>query len=95
MKLLVAGPDADFLLRNIRATDLRADGVSLAKLKEKLFLLWGDLQERREAEEAGGDEKPAAPSGRPFECLVREYGVSVQGCWERVFAMFGTTIVSD
>lgn len=108
MRLLVAGPDADFLLRNIRATDLRADGgASLARLKEKLFLLWGDLQERKEEDEeekeekAGGEGKKKAkaaaePSGRPFGCLVREYGVPAgQGRWERVFSMFGTSIVSD
>lgn len=95
MRLLVAGPDADFLLRSIKATNLRADLASLAKLKEKLFLLWGDLQERKEEEDDGGEGKPAEPSARPFECLVKEYGVHVHGEWERVFAMFGTSIVSD
>lgn len=101
MKLLVAGPDADFLLRSIRATNLREDKESLAKLKEKLFLLWGDLQERKEeeeeAKEEGDVERRLEPSGRPFECLVKEYGVQAcqDGAWERVFAMFGTTIVSD
>jgi protection of telomeres protein 1 len=111
MRLLVAGHDADFLLRNIRATNLREDAASLAKLKEKLFLLWGDLQEKKEeegegegeeescrrCEEAGGGggAKPVEPSGRPFQCLVKEYGVQVHGSWERVFAMFGTSIVSD
>ncbi|ERF71599.1 hypothetical protein EPUS_00588 [Endocarpon pusillum Z07020] len=104
MKLLVAGPDADFLLRSIRATNLREDEKSLAKLKEKLFLLWGDLQERKEEEEGEKEAKEEGvvegrlePSGRPFECLVKEYGVQARhdGAWERVFALFGTSIVSD
>ncbi len=93
MKLLIAGKDADFLLRNIEATNLRKDKPCLAKLKEKLFLLWGDLQEQKEEEGRSG--KPVEPSGRPFDCLVKEYGVQVRGRWERVFALFGTSIVSD
>jgi protection of telomeres protein 1 len=103
MKLLIAGPDADFLLRNVPATNLREDAQRLGMLKEKLFLLWGDLQERKEegAEREGKGEEEATwgemkPSGRPFECLVKEYGVQAKGGeWERVFAMFGTSIVSD
>ena len=95
MKLLVAGTDADFLLRNIRATNLAEDKASLARLKEKLFLLWGDLQEWKEEGGAGGGDNPLKPSGRPFECLVKEYGVKVGGEWERIFAMFGTSIVSN
>lgn len=120
MKLLIAGTDADFLLRNVKATDLRRDGRSLARLKEKLFLLWGDLLERKEEMEtaaaAGGATGRGDGGGegivdksksllddvtgrRPFECLVREYGVQVPGPppgerqWERVFAMCGTSIV--
>lgn len=103
MKILIAGLDADFLLRDVKATDLSRDPVALARLKEKLFLLWGDLQEQKEEAEktAGGGPGGSGvaatvvkPSGRPFECLVKEYGVQVQGRWERVFAMFGTSIVS-
>jgi hypothetical protein len=94
-------------------------------LREKLFLLWGDLLERKEEEQqqqqqeqeqeqreqrvseapAQGEESVKQPqqqdlllpSGRPFECLVKEYGVPVRkgAGWQRVFAMFGTSIVSD
>ena len=101
LKILIAGSDAEFLLRDVKAADLRQDGVALAKLKEKLFLLWGDLQEQKEEQRADGEDgdegggEVVEPSGRPFECLVKEYGVQVQGRWERIFAMFGTSIVSD
>lgn len=103
MKMLVAGQDAEFLLRNVQATDLERDGEMLERLKERLFLLWGNLaerveeqeEERRRKEGAEMAEKREPPSARPFECLVREYGVKGKrkGEWERVFAMFGTTIV--
>jgi protection of telomeres protein 1 len=105
----------------VRATDLRRDPASLARLREKLFLLWGDLLERKEEEQqqqqqeqreqrvseapAQGEESVEQPqqqdlllpSGRPFGCLVKEYGVPVRegAGWQRVFAMFGTSIVSD
>ena len=44
----VAQEDADFLLR-LDAVDLRADTKALDTLREKLFLLWGDLEEQKTA----------------------------------------------
>ena len=103
MKLLVAGQDADFLLRS-NATDLRRDKQALSKLRQKLFLLWGDLEERkseeRENPEAGqskgnGDaDTVSRESCRPFACTVKEYGVKAndRDDWERIFSIFSTTI---
>ncbi|MCJ1333035.1 hypothetical protein MMC10_009729 [Thelotrema lepadinum] len=48
----VSGADAEFLL-DMKARDLRSNSRALAQLREKMFLLWGDLEERKvkEAEE--------------------------------------------
>ncbi|SLM38335.1 Telomeric single stranded DNA binding POT1/Cdc13 [Lasallia pustulata] len=46
MKLLVADQDAEFLLR-LDAENLRTNPKALARLREKLFILWGDLEERK------------------------------------------------
>ncbi|KAG8530310.1 uncharacterized protein KY384_004812 [Bacidia gigantensis] len=53
MEVFVVGADAEYLLK-IDACDLRRDKERLGELREKLFLLWGDLEEgkrRREEEE--------------------------------------------
>ena len=47
MELLVCARDGDFLLRQ-DACNLRVDSHALAKLRETLFHLWGDLQEQKE-----------------------------------------------
>lgn len=39
--------DAGQFLLNSDACDLRADKVALNQIKEKLFILWGDLEERK------------------------------------------------
>ncbi|KAI9830223.1 MAG: hypothetical protein M1838_005820 [Thelocarpon superellum] len=46
MKLLVAQEDAEFML-SMRAEDLGKNPEALARLREKLFVLWGDLEERK------------------------------------------------
>ncbi|KAE8146341.1 hypothetical protein BDV25DRAFT_143789 [Aspergillus avenaceus] len=77
MKLYVAGGEAEYLLR-LDATDLRKDKQALANLRERLFILWGDLEEQKsKAEEMGGlgPRKPARASSRPFNCSIKEYGV--------------------
>ena len=88
LKVYVVGADADFLLK-LDATDLRSDPQSLDELKEKLFLLWGDLEEQKSAaidvteDDTGrsGDQSlersPRVPQGRPFECCLMEYGTRV------------------
>ena len=100
----VAKEDADFLLK-LDAVDLRADTQALDTLREKLFLLWGDLEEQKTsltnrqlnddgskavaADDPGSKddkEKKAmiAPSGRPFECCLMEYGVQAsEQNWEQ------------
>ncbi|KAI4160374.1 MAG: hypothetical protein LQ342_005785 [Letrouitia transgressa] len=50
-EVYVVNEDAEFLLR-MDATNLRRKPQALAELREKLFLLWGDLEERKAA---GGD----------------------------------------
>ena len=56
----------------------------MAVLREKLFLLWGDLEERKsEASTALKDvssnprvpKKEEAPRNKPFQCCLKEYGV--------------------
>lgn len=88
MMLQVTGTDGDYLL-NEEACDLRNQPQELAKLREKLFVLWGDLEERKRA-----GEKAGLASSRPFECLVKEYGVLQPDTsqWERMFRILGTNI---
>ena len=63
---------------------LRKSSTALAKLREKLFLLWGDLEERKTTnlaalKEVDGNSRPTekgkAPNNLPFECCLKEYGV--------------------
>jgi protection of telomeres protein 1 len=73
--------------------NLRSNRQLLAKLKEKLCILWGNLAEKKEDEEL---------SNMPFECCVFEYGVemdeddpekdNVPFGWKKMFRMFQTTI---
>ncbi|KAF8445267.1 hypothetical protein BGX38DRAFT_1195881 [Terfezia claveryi] len=46
MRLMVDDKSAQFLLK-MDATDLKADPCVLAELREKLYILWGDLEERK------------------------------------------------
>ena len=102
MILQVAGQDGDYLL-NMEACDLRSKAEEFAKLKEKMFVLWGDLQEKKTEHGKTGQELQDAGiaiSSTPVECLIREYGVQgraadgaiVEGSWERMFGMFKTNI---
>ena len=85
---------------------LREDSRSLAELKEKLFILWGDLEELKFASTvlptANDAEKRA--SSNPFECCIQEYGVPIpitdrsdsdgtDTKWQRMHRMFGTTVI--
>lgn len=73
--------------------DLRTDKALLAKVKQQMFLLWGNLEEEKEDEEV---------SNRPFECCLMEYGIEMDDDdpdkkktpfgYRRFYAMFGTTI---
>ncbi|KAK4984578.1 hypothetical protein LTR66_008448 [Elasticomyces elasticus] len=92
MVLDVVGQDAVYLLK-LDACDLKKGDppakLTLAKLREKLFVLWGDLEERRRTKAAG-----TAPA---FDCCLFECGVPRTeengGGWCRLHRMFGTTIM--
>lgn len=145
--VLVDNMDAQ-LLTGLDAGDLHAaDGEPLlVDFRERMFQLWGNLEERKSSLEAqrrkharnplrappadssgaednggGGDDEAEgaahvrAPSSsqlsnKPFECCIRQYGVQVAAeksyeedgeeasegrRWARMFALFGTKIVSD
>ncbi|KAL1969704.1 hypothetical protein VTN77DRAFT_8257 [Rasamsonia byssochlamydoides] len=74
MKLFVWGNEAVHLLR-LDAVDLRKHPHRLHELREKLFILWGDLEERKNASPDGRIDLENPPSSKPFTCCVREYGV--------------------
>ena len=90
LKVYVAQEDADFLLK-LDAVNLHADAQALGELKEKLFLLWGDLEEQKSAAFAAANHEPGSshsqvqrelqvvPRGRPFECCLMEYGTLLSG----------------
>ncbi|KAF2719748.1 hypothetical protein K431DRAFT_271988 [Polychaeton citri CBS 116435] len=90
--------DAQFLLGNDMPdpTDLRQDAKLLAKLREKLFCLWGNLEETKSPQSA------QTLSNVPFECCIREYGqpVDIRDKSEnastdyiRLYQLFGVTIM--
>ena len=100
MQLLVAEQDGDYLL-DMEASDLHQDPQQVARLREKLFVLWGDLQERKEAVAEGETITSVKPLAKPFECLIKEYGVPArtEGCkaeevsdFERMFRIWGTSV---
>ena len=102
MLLQVAGRDGDYLL-NKEACDLRNNSQALAMLKEKLFVLWGDLEEKKTEHGKTGMElqdEGVLVSSKPFECLIKEYGVNarakdgqmVDNEWERLFGLLKTNI---
>lgn len=75
--------------------DLRSEPHQLAKLRERMFVLWGNL------EETGGGGQGL--SNLPFECCIQEYGVEMDDDdpvkgeaplgWQRMYSMFGVTIL--
>lgn len=89
---------AQFLLGNgiDDPDDLRHNPELLRKLREKLFILWGNLEEV-----GSGDSEEV--SNRPFECCIEEYGVELDDevssnnvlsrGWQRMYSMFGATIL--
>lgn len=74
--------------------DLGDNGKLLKQLREKLFLLWGNLEEKTEDE---------ALSNQPFDCVIMEYGVPLEDDdpeqdatskgWRRMYAMEGASIL--
>ncbi|WEW60259.1 hypothetical protein PRK78_005744 [Emydomyces testavorans] len=77
LKLFVTGPDAEFLL-SIDPVNLREHSDVLDKLREKLFILWGDLQERKTSNpESFNPNDSKSINAKPFICCIKEYGVRV------------------
>ncbi|KAL9113097.1 MAG: hypothetical protein Q9227_002709 [Pyrenula ochraceoflavens] len=89
--LYVAQGDGDYLL-NMEAEDLRRKPQALTQLREKLFVLWGDLEEQKRERDreqdpaAAGDDlgmkltqRPLEVKSRAFECLVKEFGIRKRG----------------
>ncbi|CAD6576115.1 MAG: hypothetical protein ASARMPREDX12_007733 [Alectoria sarmentosa] len=83
MEVYVTGQDAEGLLK-LEAEDLRKSPAALDTLREKLFLLWGDLEERKARDASalkkvnGNSASPGkgeAPRMKPFQCCLKEYGV--------------------
>jgi len=71
-------------------TDLREDATLLNQLREKLYILWGDLEEQKRKEDAeervakrakldGEVEQGQQPSNLPFSCCLQEYGALREG----------------
>lgn len=56
---------------------LRLHPRRLSELREKLFILWGDLEEKKRNAFLANNEAwtPIQHSSLPFQCCVREYGV--------------------
>lgn len=65
--------------------------VNFKALREKLFFLWGELEEDKNS----GDLAAGKPTkNKPFICCIQEYGVKGEGEdeWIRMHKMFSTTI---
>ena len=100
MELLVFDDEGEYLL-NMHPCNLRKNPQALTQLKEKLFVLWGDLQELKEEASMSQKVPERKLHSRPFECLISEYGIEARdehgikkdnGEYERVFHLSGTTI---
>lgn len=72
------------LFNQVKLTDfidslsLRHNKQALEELREKLFILWGDLEERKIKAIAEGqpNSQPVdSVSSIPFVCCIKEYGV--------------------
>ncbi|TKA29206.1 hypothetical protein B0A50_03716 [Salinomyces thailandicus] len=85
--------------------DLRRSPSLLAKLREKLYVLWGNLEEMQQSQQQQQQQQQGEDglSNRAFECCVLEYGVEmdeedegrelVPWGWKRLFRLCGTTIL--
>lgn len=87
LPLQVFGEEAINLL-NIAPVDLRKNRPILNLLKEKLFTLWGDLEEVKNA----GRLDESGTSNKPFECCIKEFGVKEGNDWVRTHAICDTRI---
>ncbi|RAH67637.1 telomere-binding alpha subunit central domain protein [Aspergillus aculeatinus CBS 121060] len=86
IRLFVSRGEAVYL-HGIDAVDLRRNPVDLANLREKLFHVWGNLEELKRAAREKGAEAPhdlGALSQQPFNCCIQEYGVRCRHCIDTV-----------
>ncbi|KAL3495762.1 hypothetical protein BJX62DRAFT_222402 [Aspergillus germanicus] len=76
-RLFVSDLDAQYLL-NLSADDLRSKPTILDNLREKLFILWGNLHELKTKALEDGAKSPGLSSLKsvPFNCCIKEYGVA-------------------
>ncbi|KAI4168199.1 MAG: hypothetical protein LQ343_006585 [Gyalolechia ehrenbergii] len=74
----VTDADAEFLLK-LDACNLHRKPQALAALRERLVLLWGDLEERKR--DGGSAGEGGKTSSMPFECCIKEYGVRSRKGW--------------
>ncbi|TID18959.1 hypothetical protein E6O75_ATG06080 [Venturia nashicola] len=86
LPLQVFGDEAIKLL-GVAPVDLRRNKHILNLLKEKLFTLWGNLEELRSAE-----SMDVVLSNKPFECCIKEFGVQDDEGWVRTHAICDTQI---
>lgn len=57
---------------------LRENPETLSQLRETLFILWGDLEERKSADPDNFDpDDTKAASAMSFTCCIQEYGVNL------------------
>ncbi|OJD29727.1 telomere-binding alpha subunit central domain-containing protein [Diplodia corticola] len=101
--LLVSHKDAECLLC-LDAVDLRKDEKTLSQLRNKLFILWGDLEELKSEGKDPLDEAVAKQhSSRAFDCCVKETGTTIkpepamagaktEPSYQRIYHIHGTTI---
>ena len=88
LRAVVPHLDAEFL-HKLKACDLRREEKTLDLLREKLFILWGDLEEIKSA----GEFDTKKNSSQAFDCWISEYGIQTSdGGWERMYKMEQTTI---
>ncbi|KAF2429772.1 hypothetical protein EJ08DRAFT_650217 [Tothia fuscella] len=90
MRLIVSGHDAECLIGS-KATDLHNNPQDLLAVKEKLFILWGNLEELKKEGKLTKDL--SGLTNKYFECMIQEYGVP-QGEheWVRVHRICQTPI---
>ncbi|KAF2806239.1 uncharacterized protein BDZ99DRAFT_465889 [Mytilinidion resinicola] len=95
LPVYVAQDRAEYLL-DMKAYDFKNGNhtkKALAKLREKLFILWGDLEEKKDPKT---EQVVGEVTNMPFECIIAEYGIPQNaGTKEKVqkFAIMDTRIM--
>ena len=101
--LLHVDPMAGDYLFNATACNLKRNPEILNRIREKLYHLWGDLEEDKRqqarANRNNGAAMTKATGGMSFECYIREYGIPKPGNgrretvdYERMFQLWGVNI---